>query len=66
MKRVLRKDKVALQHQRTSQPIPRFGDYKKQLETWLIEEKNLPKSQRCTGKKLLYKRLKNEGYKGGL
>jgi transposase len=63
VKRSLREDKVGRKYQRDNQPTPRLGEYKTQLETWLIEEKTLPKSERCSGKKL-YERLKNEGYKG--
>lgn len=63
VKRALREDKIGRKYQRDNQPTPKLGDYKAQLETWLMEDKNLPKPQRCSGKKL-YERLKGVGYGG--
>ena len=39
VKRALREDKIGHKYQRDKQPTPKLGDYKAQLETWLIEER---------------------------
>ena len=63
VKRALREVKIGRKYQRDNQPTPKLGDYKIQLEAWLTEDRNLPKSQRCSGRKL-YERLKGVGYDG--
>ena len=63
VKRALREDKIGRQYQRGHQPTPKLGDYKIRLESWLLEDSKLPKSQRCSARKL-YERLKDQEYKG--
>ena len=63
VKRVLKSPKINQKYQRVHQPAPRMGDHKVKLLKWLEEEKELPKQQRCSARKL-HERLKAEGYNG--
>lgn len=63
VKRVLKSPKINQQYQRDQQPAPKMADHKVQLLKWLVEEKALPKQQRCSARKL-HERLKAEGYNG--
>ena len=50
-------------YQRTSQPVPKLGAFKVQLEQWLEIESKLPKRQRRTAQRL-FEGLQAEGYRG--
>ena len=63
VKKILRQEKTSYPYKRVFQPTPKLGSYKSQLQTWLEEEKTLPKAQRCSCVKL-HERLKAQGYKG--
>jgi transposase len=64
VKRVLREENsIDKKYKRDSQPFPRLGHFKSQLEDWLTEESKLSKSERCSSRKL-HQRLKSKGYLG--
>ena len=50
-------------YQRKAQPVPRLGEYRTRLESWLETERSLPKSQRRTARRL-FEGLQTEGYRG--
>ena len=50
-------------YQRKAQPVPRLGEYRARLESWLETERSLPKSQRRTARRL-FEGLQTEGYRG--
>lgn len=53
----------AVAYQRSSQPVPRLGEYRARLESWLAVDQELPKSQRRTARRL-FEGLQAEGYRG--
>ena len=50
-------------YHRRHQPVPRLGDFQETLESWLCVERQLPKSQRRTARRL-FEGLQAEGYRG--
>lgn len=50
-------------YRRTSQPVPKLGEFQAQLEQWLEIESKLPKRQRRTAQRL-FEGLQAEGYRG--
>jgi len=63
VRRIVRENITATEYKRTEQPLPKLGIYKEQLETWLLEDRKLPKNQRRSSRRL-HERLKEEGYSG--
>jgi transposase len=63
IRKALRENKSVLTYQRHSQPFPKLEQYQHQLDAWLKEDSRLPKSQRCTARRL-YERLQGVGYEG--
>ena len=50
-------------YQRQKQPTPMLGAFADRLETWLRTERQLPKAQRRTARRL-FEGLQAEGYRG--
>ncbi len=63
VRKALREDKTENIYHRNLQPAPKLENYQTQLGAWLEEDDQLPKSQRCTARKL-YERLTTLGYTG--
>lgn len=63
VRRIVRQQSIGNAYKRTGQPVPKLGEYKNQLEIWLLEDSKLPKNQRCSSRKL-HDRLKAQGYCG--
>jgi len=64
VKRIIREEDTRdKKYKRDSQPLPKLGNFKSQLEAFLTEDSKLQKSERCSSRKL-YERLKIKGYLG--
>lgn len=62
IKKYLRAEAEPAYH-REQQPCPKLGTYRTQLETWLHQDSQRPKSQRRTARRL-FQDLQGEGYVG--
>lgn len=63
VRRIVRNQNTGEEYKREEQSLPKLGKYRDQLETWLEEDRKLPKNQRCNARKL-YERLQEKGYEG--
>ena len=64
VRKALRENKTANEYPTDAQIVaPKLANYKKQLTTWLEEDKPRPKKERCTAQKL-FDRLQPIGYQG--
>lgn len=63
VRKVLREGNTAHEYKARQTASPKFGEYKELLLSWLNEESELPKKQRCNATRL-YQRLQEVGYGG--
>jgi len=63
VRNAVRTNKTSNKYERKVQVAPKLDDYKKQLTSWLESDNKLPKSERCSARKL-HERLIEVGYTG--
>ncbi len=64
VRKVIRNGATEHRYRRSSQPMPRLGEYQVRLVALLEEDWQYPKKRRLTSRRLL-ELLQNEGYRGG-